>query len=139
MSGVIPSAEFNDQLQQTVREMLRRSRGDRQNTSRWNKKGLPVVRFILAEDLLMPECVEHPTWADAIIIRTDPDDPSNLNRPRKRLRSSRTEKIIREDDTGFDWQTGAYGIAIKVQGEYLAIWCSCGPADFDCSGSDSWS
>lgn len=39
MEGVIPSKEFNEQIKKTVRESLRRDRGQPSRQGRWHKKG----------------------------------------------------------------------------------------------------
>lgn len=39
MTGVIPSDEFNEQIKRTVRESMRRSRGETFPRGRWHKKG----------------------------------------------------------------------------------------------------
>ena len=51
--GVIPSREFNEQIKKTVRESVRRQRGNQQpRQGRWHKKGSPggtnaIVRFTI--------------------------------------------------------------------------------------------
>lgn len=75
MSGVIPSKEFNEQIKKTVRESLRRQRGNQPRQGRWHKKsGIggtnAIIRFTI--DTVDEDCEFCNATVNAVACNLSP-------------------------------------------------------------------
>jgi hypothetical protein len=68
MTGIVPSAEFNEQIKRAVRETVRRTHPNVGNSGRWHKKGGSGAVHIMAFEIIDADCAEGFVTTDATSI-----------------------------------------------------------------------